>query len=152
VLYENSTEWPLAIARAEGLVLNHPGSPLAIAAQARAPELRLKRIQSPEYDRQELERARQELQEWLVTHSTNVLEPKVRLDLADCLVRLCESDLQISKFYVTVKNPFGAQRHARRAIEEARDSGDAERLAAAEAWQLTLPPATDPITGSEVLP
>jgi outer membrane protein assembly factor BamD (BamD/ComL family) len=133
-------------------VLNHPGSSLAIAAQARVPSLRLKRIRSPEYDRQELERARQEMQEWLVAHSTNDLEPKVRLELADCLVRLCESDLQISHFYRTVDNPFGAQRHARRAIEEARDSGDAEFLRRAEEWQRALAPATDPLTGTEELP
>lgn len=152
VLYENDEEWRLAIERAEGLVLNHPASPLAIPAQARVPALRLAMIASPEYDRQELDRARQELQEWLVTHGANELEPKVRLDLADCLARLCESDLEISRFYDTVGNAFGAQRHARRAIEEARDAGDAERLRRAEEWQRALPPAKNPITGTEALP
>ncbi len=152
VLYENDEDWPLAIARAEGLVLNHPGSSHAIAAQARVPELRLKRIRSPEYDRQELELARKELQEWLVAYDTSELEPKVRFQLADCLARLCESDLLISKFYVTVGNPFGAQRHARRAIEEARDAGDPARLEHAQNWQAGLKPAVNPLTGSETLP
>ncbi len=152
VLYENDQEWQLAIERAEGLVLNHPGSPLAIAAQARVPELRLRMLASPEYDRQELDRARQELQEWLVAHGTNELEPKVRLQLADCLVRLCESDLGISRFYDTVGNAFGAQRHAQRAIQEARDAGDAERLKRAEEWQRALPKAVNPRDGTETLP
>lgn len=152
VLYANDQDWRLAIERAEGLVLNHPGSPLAIEAQARVPALRLAMIASPEYDRQEIDRARQELQEWLVAHGTNPLEPKVRLDLADCLVRLCESDLEISRFYDTVGNPFGAQRHARRAIQEARDAGDADRVRRAEEWQRSLPAAANPITGTEALP
>jgi len=152
VLYEDDQDWQLAIERAEGLVLNHPGSPLAITSQARVPELRLRMLASPEYDRQELDRARQELQEWLVTHGTSELEPKVRLQLADCLVRLCESDLGISRFYDTVGNAFGAQRHARRAIEEARDAGDTERLQRAEEWQRSLPPAVNPRDGTETLP
>ncbi|MCY2959611.1 MAG: hypothetical protein NTY35_05535 [Planctomycetota bacterium] len=152
VIYEQDQDWRLAIERAEGLVLNHPGSPLAIQAQARVPELRLRMLASPEYDRQELDRARQELQEWLVSHGTNELEPKVRLELADCLVRLCESDLSISRFYHTVGNAFGAQRHARRAIQEARDAGDAERVKQAEDWQRGLPAAVNPISGTEALP
>lgn len=151
-IYEQDEEWTFAIERAEGLVLNHPGSPLAITAQARVPELRLRMITSPEYDREQLERARQELQEWLVAHAANALEPKVRLQLADCLVRLCESDLNISRFYDTVENPFGAQRHARRAIAEARDAGDAARVKRAEEWQRSLPPATNPLDGTETLP
>jgi hypothetical protein len=151
-LYEDDQEWDLAIARAEGLVLNHPGSPLAIGAQARVPKLRLIRLASPEYDRQELERARRELQEWLVTHTSSDLQPSVRIDLADCLARLCESDLLISRFYDKVGNAFGAQRHARRAVEEARDSGDEQRVARAEAWLAGLPPAVNPITGTEALP
>lgn len=152
VLYENDQDYDLAIARAEGLVVNHPGSPLSIPAQARVPTLRLAKLASPEYDRQELERARQELQSWLVTHTASTLEPSVRLDLADCLARLCESDLEISRFYDTVGNPFGAQRHARRAVQEARDSGDEERVRRAEEWQASLPPAINPRTGTEVLP
>lgn len=152
VLYEQDEDWDLAIERSEGLVLNHPGSPLAIAAQARVPELRLRKLASPEYDRQELDRARQELQEWLVAHGSDDLEPKVRLELADCLVRLCESDLGISRFYDTVGNAFGAQRHARRAVQEARDAGDDERLKRAEEWQRSLPPAVNPRDGTETLP
>jgi hypothetical protein len=151
-MYEDDQMWDLSIARAEGLVLNHPGSPLAIGAQARVPQLRLLRLASPEYDRQELERARQELQEWLVTHTASDLQERVRLDLADCLARLCESDLLISRFYDKVGNAFGAQRHARRAIAEARDAGDADLVARAEAWQRGLPPAVNPITGAEPLP
>jgi len=151
-LYEQDQEWQLAIARAEGLVLNHPGSPLAVEAEARVPELRLAMLASPEYDREELERARQELQQWLVTHTASNLQERVRLDLADCLSRLAESDLLISHFYDKVGNAFGAQRHARRAVEEARDAGDAARLARAEEWLRELPPATNPITGSETLP
>ena len=127
-------------------------SPLSIPAQARVPSLRLLKLTSPEYDRQELEKARQELQAWLVTHTASTLEPRVRLELADCLARLCESDLQISRFYDTVENPFGAQRHARRAVQEARDAGDSERLARAEEWLASLPPAVNPRTNTDVLP
>jgi hypothetical protein len=152
VSYEKDQNYRLAIERAEGLVLNHPGSPLAVPAQARVPQLRLRMLASTEYDREELNVARQELQEWLVRHGGNELEMTVRIELGDCLRRLCESDLLISKFYDTVDNPFGARRHAQRAIEEARDAGDEERLKKAQAWLDGLPKAVNPLTGTETLP
>jgi len=152
VSYEKDQDYRLAIERAEGLVLNHPGSPLATPAQARVPQLRLRMLASIEYDRQELVVARQELQEWLVRHGGNELEHTVRVELGDCLRRLCESDLLISRFYDTVENPFGARRHAQRAIEEARDAGDEKRARKAQAWLDSLPPAVNPLTGTETLP
>ncbi len=151
-LYEDDREWDLAITRAEGLLLSHRTSPLAPEAQARIPRLRLRMLRSPEYDRSQLERARVELQEWLVTHPGHAFEPKVRLDLADCLRRLCESDLFISRFYARVDNAFGARRHAERAVAEARDANDPERVRATEAWLATLPPVQNPVTKTEVLP
>ncbi len=150
--YEVDQNYRLAIERAQGLVLNHPGSPLATPAQARVPQLRLSMLASTEYDRQELTVTRQELQEWLVRHGGHELELQVRIELGDCLRRMCESDLLISRFYDTVDNPFGARRHAQRAIEEARDAGDAERVAKAEAWLASLPKAVNPLTGTETLP
>jgi hypothetical protein len=151
-MYEEDGEWALAIERAEGLVLNHPGSPLAPQAQARVPQLRLARLRSPEYDRSELSKARAELQEWLVGHPGHELEPTARLQLADCLRRLCVSDLTISRFYAKVDNPFGARRHALRAVEEARDAGDAEREREASEWLAGLPAVNNPVSGTGTLP
>ena len=140
-LYEKEREIPLAIERLEQLVLDHPTSPLRVASEARIPRLRLDALKSPEYDRAELRRARGELERWLRTHAGHELETGVRLELADCLVRLAENDLVIARFYRRVDNAAGARHHAARAVDEARSAGDEERARAAEAFLASLPPS-----------
>jgi hypothetical protein len=150
--YEEAREWALAIERSERLVLSHPASPLRISAQARIPHLRLSSLKSPEYDRIALQKARTELEEWLIAYSGHTLEPAVRIDLGDCLRRLSDNDLIVSHFYDRVDNAYGARRHARRAIQEARDAGDQKRVAEASEWLAGLPAVKDPLTGADFEP
>lgn len=137
--YEADEEWGLAIQRHEELVVSHVDSPLAVVSQARIPHLRLLWIESPEYDRKDLLRARRELELWLAAHPGQSLEQDVRLDLADCLERLVQSDFGIARFYQKIDQPFGARFHALRARDVARESGSTELVAAAEALLAELP-------------
>lgn len=146
-LYEQDRDWSLAIDRAEKLVLNHPNSPLRKAIQAHIPELRLEALKTPEYDRTALVKARSELEEWLTAYKGDELESKVRLDLADCLRRLCDNDMIVSRFYARVNNAYGARMHAGRAVEEAHDAGDDTREKTAQSWLAELPEAKDPLAG-----
>lgn len=143
-LYEKERNWDLAIDRTQKLVLNQPGSPLRVYAQAQVPHLRLVSIKSPEYDRTAITTARQELEQWLSMYPGHEIEGAVRVDLGDCLRRLSDNDMIVSRFYHRVDSPFGARRHAERAVAEAKDAGDAERVKEAEAWIAELPPAPEP--------
>ncbi|MBM3986529.1 MAG: hypothetical protein FJ294_01045 [Planctomycetes bacterium] len=137
--YEKDQQWGLAIQRHEELVVSHIDSPLAPLSQARIPHLRLAWIESPEYDRKDLLRARAELEHWLSVHAGQSQEADVRLDLADCLERLVQSDFGIARFYQKIDQPFGARFHALRARDVARQSGSTELVAAAEALLVELP-------------
>lgn len=152
-IYERDREWELAIDRAEKLVLNQPASPLREAAQAHVPHMRLRQIKSTEYDRTTVLVARREIQEWLLTYSQkSPLEESVRVDLGDALRRLSDNDLIVSRFYDRVHNAYGARLHATRAIEEAREAGDEERVHAGEEWLAALPPASEPVMPVEGAP
>lgn len=148
-LYADDHEWELAVDRAEKLVLYHPGSPLRAEAQASVPRLRLASIKSPEYDRGQITKARFELEQWLSTYAgKSDLEEGVRVDLGDALRRLSDNDLIVSRYYHRIDSAQGARFHATRAIEEARDAGDPERVAAAEKWLSSLPEAVLPLRES----
>jgi outer membrane protein assembly factor BamD (BamD/ComL family) len=144
-IYTDQRNWALAIDRLEKLLLNHPGSPLRPAAQADIPRLRLASIDSPEYDRSAILRATAEFEAWLRAFPGNELESKVRLELADCLRRLSDSDLGIAEFYRRVDNGSGARWHAKRAAEEARRGGDEGRAKDAEEFLANLQPDTEPV-------
>ncbi|MBK7874417.1 MAG: hypothetical protein IPJ77_01455 [Planctomycetes bacterium] len=126
-VYEDDRDWQLARERYELLVLNHPNSPLRRDAQARIPNLRLRALRSPEYDRSELLRAKSELETWLADFAGQEGEREVRVDLGDCLRRLVDNDLAIARFYRTVGNAYGQRYHAERAVQEARTAGDEDR-------------------------
>jgi outer membrane protein assembly factor BamD (BamD/ComL family) len=142
-IYTDERNWSLAIDRLEKLILNHPSSPRRPAGQAEIPHLRLRSIESPEYDRSAILHAKEELEEWLRGYPGSELEPNVRTDLADCLRRLSDSDLGIAGFYGRVRNGKGARWHAQRAVEEARQAGDEERAKRAEVFleKFSPPPA-----------
>jgi tetratricopeptide (TPR) repeat protein len=142
-IYTDDRNWSLAIDRLQKLLLNHPTSSLCIAAQAEIPSLRLRSIASPEYDRSAVLTAREELEAWLRAHSGEAIETRVRIDLADCLRRLSDSDLGIAQFYGRVHNPAGARFHAERAAKEAREAADTDRAARAEEF-LEKHPAPPP--------
>lgn len=136
-IYQRQGNWRLAIERNEDLILWHPRSTLVPGARARIPRLRLELLKSPEYDRTELEKARAELEAWLEQYPDQAeddpeLYRQVQVDLVDCLQRLADSDLAIARFYLTVGNAFGAELHARRAVEEASLGGDEGQVAEAE--------------------
>jgi hypothetical protein len=130
-MYEEERAFANAIRRNRDLLLEYPGSYQAVAARARIPHLRLAQLSSPEYDRIELKIAQGELLSWLEDHGAHVLGAEVRIDLADCLQRLTDSDLSIARFYETVENSTGFEFHARRALEEARQGGNEEQVAEA---------------------
>jgi len=139
-LYIRHHDLDLAIDRLGKLELDHPDSPLCPAAQALIPELRLRLLRSPEMDRGTLLKAEEELKHWLTGHPEHELAAHVGVQLGDCLRRLCDSDLSIAGYYRTIENPFSARFHAQRAIEEAREAGDPERMARAQALVDALPP------------
>lgn len=143
-LYELDEDWELAIERHQDLLLYHPDTLTAIASEARIPKLRLFAITSPEYDRQQLVRARDELEAWLERHPGLQLEEEVRVDLTECFLRLHESDMGIARFYLRVDNTFGARFHSKRAAKEAHSAGDTEREATALAFLDELPPNETP--------
>lgn len=139
--YEKNGDLRTALERHEDLLTWHSLSPHATASEAAMPRLRLALLESPEYDRDQLARARAELEAWIEHHPGHELEERVRSDYADCLERLCLSDLSIARFYRRVDNGYGARYHARRALEEARLLDD-ERLVtrAREALEKAAPP------------
>lgn len=144
-IYEGKKNRPLAIEKYQELLLWYPASErqtrvidldgkdtgekdsLLIVAQARIPELRLENLGSPEYDRSELIRARDELQDWIETNhssSSSVLSIKVQHLLIDVAQRLADSDLGIARFYLRVDSLEGARLHGLRALDFAREGGD----------------------------
>jgi outer membrane protein assembly factor BamD (BamD/ComL family) len=131
-IYEENREFDLAIEKHQDLALWYPGSDYVPASEARIPHLRLAALGSPEYDRRELERTRAELEQWLSERPRNDLRPSVEVDLVDCIQRMADSDLLLARFYDKVKNPEGAEYHARRAIQEAQDGGNEAQAAEAE--------------------
>lgn len=140
-LYIRHHDLDLAIDRLDKLKLDHPDSELVPQARALIPELRLRLLRSPEMDRGTLLKAEGELKDWLRTYSPeHELAPHVGVLLGDCLRRLCDSDLSIADYYITIENPFGARFHARRAIDEAHEAGDDERANRAQAVVDALPP------------
>jgi len=140
-MYADDDQLETAIDRLRELTWNFATSPYVPAALARIPALRLATLDSPEYDRGELVRARAEFEDWLRDHAGHELEPEVRAGYTDCLRRLARSDVLIARFYRRVGNTYGARRHAERALEEADRALDASGRAAAEDILRGLPAA-----------
>ncbi|MEO6711191.1 MAG: hypothetical protein ABI054_06820 [Planctomycetota bacterium] len=145
-LYEEERRWAIAIERYQDLVTYHIDSPLAPESEWRIPHLRLIALRRPDYDRRELLRALGELEAWSSVHAGNELEARVEADRRDCLKRLAQSDLIVAHFYTTVAEAKsapgweGARIHAVRALELARQSGDAPTISAAQAALALVPP------------
>ncbi len=127
-LYEDDREYELALERYEDLLLYYRDSAYGAYAEARIPELRLRLIVGPEYDRAQIERAELELLNWLERHSDNELTSYVLETLAESRRLKMDSDLSIAAFYRRVDNRFGARLHASRALDLAVLTQDAERI------------------------
>lgn len=119
-IYEEQGLWEDAIARREDLLLWHSGSPYVALSKARIPHLRLRSLASPEYDHTALERALAELDAWLARYPRHELRETVEVDRLDCLRRLTDAHMIVARFYKRVRNPAGAEYHARRAVDFAR--------------------------------
>jgi len=132
--YERGSRWHVAIEKHQDLILWFPDSSRAPASEARIPHLRLAALGSPQYDRTSMKVARAELEAWLQNHPGHPLESEVRIDLKDALQRLTDNDLLVARFYRKVKRYAGAEYHARRAVEQARDGGDADQIEQAERY------------------
>jgi hypothetical protein len=122
--YADDNEFELAVQRYEELISYHYKSPLSVEAQARVPRMRLAGLESPEYDRRQLQDARRELEAWLENRTGSPGEEQVRRDYGDCLRRLVLSDQGIARFYTRIGKPFGALLHAQRALDTAQLTGD----------------------------
>lgn len=119
--YESIGELDYALEQTEDLLIYHPSSPYAIAAQARLPYLRLLRLERNDYDRNELTIAAGEIRNWLSRHPGSELEGWVDELARVCATRLVESDLSLARYYERIDSLDGLQWHARRALALALD-------------------------------
>ncbi len=131
-IYSEDNQRLLAIERYSDLVLYHPESRLRAAAQAQIPMLRLELLDSPEYDRNGLLLALDELNDWVVRFPDHPILDDVLQSRLDCLRRLSASDLGIARFYERIGNPEGRIYHAERARELAQSAGDGPLADAAD--------------------
>ncbi len=123
-LYEEEGRLALAQERHEDLLLFHPASAFAPYSESMIPALRIRRVRGPEYDRSELELAREELERWLVRHPGDDRGSEVRRTLVECKRLLVTSDLEVAGFYDRVGKDFGVRMHGGRSLELAREVGD----------------------------
>jgi hypothetical protein len=143
-IYEQSGRLELAVERYEDLLLYHPGAEGALEAELRVPVLRLQQHLRDDYDRQELVRAKSELERWLGRHGARPEVPaslvdEARAALADTVGRLVRNDLIVARFYVRVDEPVGARLHGQRALELARSGGLTELAEQADELLASLP-------------
>lgn len=131
-LYVDASWSQRAITNYSDLVAFYPNSPLAPEAQARIPLLRLEQMELPENDRTEVVRSRDEAQAWLERYPDHALAPAVRSVFDEAERRLVLNDLVVARFYLRIDEPFGAELHARRALEEAEYAGQPELIAEAQ--------------------
>lgn len=151
-LYVEEKQLELAIEKHQNLLLWYPDSPRAARSQAAIPHLRLTRLHSPEYDRSEMQRAREELEEWLDEHAGRAdaeLTEQVRRDRLDAIRRLADNDLDVARFYDTVDWPHAARRHARRAHELALAGGDPEQIEETDALLASLAVEAQPLGAAD---
>jgi len=114
--YEKVQELDYSLERIEDLLIYHPSSPYAVAAQARLPYLRLLRLERSDYDRGELQVALGEIENWLAQHEDHELASWVRELESAAAIRLADSDLSLARYYERIGSEEGMKLHARRAL------------------------------------
>lgn len=127
--YEDNRRFQAAIDRHRDLVLWSPNSPFRPASEAAIPRLRLADLDGPEYGRDQMLVALDELEHWVEVYGIHPLRPEVDRTRVDCLQRLADNDLVVAEFYRTVRSPEGARQHASRALEFAQLAGNPQQLA-----------------------
>ncbi|MEZ5980039.1 MAG: hypothetical protein R3F34_17750 [Planctomycetota bacterium] len=149
-------EYQRAIGYFEDLVLFHPGSPHAIAAEAEVPKLRIADHVRYDFDFGAILKAFDETNKWLARHCDRDLGPE-HAELVDsmrelrqeCLVRYARADLGIARFYARVGQDFGANKHAQRALDVAREAGSAAEAEQEEARAIIAAhPLGEPVEAS----
>lgn len=132
-IYERDRMFDIAIDKHLELILWASDSVYRKASEAAIPRLRLADLDGPEYARDELKRALEELEFWIERYGQHELRPEVDRTLVDCLQRLADNDLVVAEFYARVGNPAGARQHGARGLNYARrarnDEQEAEILA-----------------------
>jgi len=131
-IYEADRLWGDAIVKHQELVLWAANSPFRSASEASIPRLRLASMKRPDYARDNLLMARDELVRWLASHPTHELRPEVERLLVDARQRLADNDLIVARFYLVVESAAGVRLHALRAEAEARLAGNLDQVAEAE--------------------
>ena len=126
-IYEEAKLFDVAIDKHQELVLWARDSPHRIASEAAIPQLRLDDLDGPEYGRDELVTALDELDLWLERYRGHELQPDVDRARVDCLQRLADNDLVVAHFYARVSSPEGARQHAERGLEFALRAGNEEQ-------------------------
>lgn len=121
--YEGEGDLDRAVERTEDLLIYHPRSAYAVAGAIRLPYLRLLRMSRDDYDRDELERARAEIEVWRDGHPGHELFDWSGELLLQCRTRLARGDLGLARFYRRVNQPFAVRLHAQRALVEASELG-----------------------------
>lgn len=141
-IYERRRNWEEAIAKHQALVLWAPNSPYRAASEAAIPHLRLASSDRPDYARDTLVLAHDELTRWLAAHPDGEGHAAVERDLVDARQRLADNDLITARFYATVGSRAGVRFHALRAESVARLAGNVEQVEEAQALlakALTIP-------------
>lgn len=133
-IYEERRLWSDAIVKHQELVLWAPDSPYRVASEAAIPRLRLAAMDRPDYARDNLLLARDELVRWLATYVNDAQRPEVERLLVDARQRLADNDLMTARFYWKVHSAAGVRFHALRAQAEARLAGNLEQVAEADGW------------------
>ncbi|MFT5289008.1 MAG: tetratricopeptide (TPR) repeat protein [Planctomycetota bacterium] len=135
--YEIRGDLDLAIERLEDLLLYHPDDARGPTAQARLPRLRMEQVERDDFDRAEIERAREEFEAWIARYDTQGGDDtqqlaNVRAQLSICYLRLANNDLIVSRYHKRIHQSFGTRQHAERALDQARRSLTSLNLAAEE--------------------
>jgi hypothetical protein len=130
-IYEDERLWSDAIVKHQELVLWAASSPFRSASEASIPRLRLAAMKRPDYARDSLLQARDELVRWLASHPTHELRPDVERMLVDARQRLADNDLIVARFYLVIESAAGVRFHALRAEGEARLAGNLDQVAEA---------------------
>lgn len=128
-IYEQDRMFDIAIDKHLELVLWASDSIYRKASEAAIPRLRLADLDGPEYARDELELALEELELWIERYGQHELRSQVDRTLVDCLQRLADNDLVVAKFYARVSNPAGARQHGARGLDFARRARNEEQEA-----------------------
>lgn len=128
-LYEGERQFDVAIEKHLELIVWAQTSDYRITSEAEIPRLRLADLDGPEYGRDELMRALEELELWIDSYGDHELRPQVDRTMVDCLQRLADNDLVVARFYERVSNPTGARQHAERGLAYAQRANNPDQIA-----------------------